>query len=161
GVPIEVMALSPSPQDHLNALQAFTGYFVPIDQPATGLSPIDQNHASVVLSIRIGTEFILLGADLERTSSQLTGWNAVVASTIRPQELSSLFKIPHHGSSNSQSDGVWSNMLVPSAFAAATPYTPNGLPSESECDWLCNKSVNVFCTGVPTTRRVRRRPEVE
>jgi beta-lactamase superfamily II metal-dependent hydrolase len=160
-MPIIVMALSPSPEDHLNALRAFAGYFIPLDQPATGLSPITPNHASVVLSIQIGDEFLLLGADLERTRSQLTGWNAIVASTTRPQQLSILFKIPHHGSSNAQSEDVWKNMLVPSAFAAVTLYTPSGLPNGDQIRWLCEKSPNVFSTGVPTSGRVRRRAEVE
>src|SRR6266516_2562570 len=56
---VTVTALSPSPQDHLNALHAFAGYFVPVDSPATGLSPIDQNHASVVVLLEIADDRLL------------------------------------------------------------------------------------------------------
>jgi hypothetical protein len=77
--------------------QVVRKYFVPPEETATGLSPIDQNHASVVNHIETGNDIVLLDADLERTNSPLTGWNAVVASTIRPQQPAGGFKIPHHG----------------------------------------------------------------
>ena len=80
-----LVSFSPSDQDYLNALEAFAGYFVPIDRPATELSPIDQNHASVVVVVRADQEFLLQGGDLERTVSPHTGWNAVVASETRPK----------------------------------------------------------------------------
>jgi hypothetical protein len=157
---VEVTALSPSPQDDWNAKESFAGYFVPVDEPATGLSPIDQNHASVVLSIKIDQEFLLLGADLERTNSPLTGWNAIVASRMRPQRHSSLFKIPHHGSANAQSDDVWRRMLVPSPAAVVTPYTSSGLPRDDGIEWLLERSGTVYATGLPEISRLRRRPEV-
>jgi beta-lactamase superfamily II metal-dependent hydrolase len=158
---IEVIALSPSPQDDLNAKEAFASYFVPVDESATGLSPIDQNHASIVLSIQIDGEFLLLGADLEKTNSQLTGWNAVVASRIRPQQLSTLFKVPHHGSVNAQSDDVWRRMLSSSAAAVVTPYTVSGLPREEVISWLLERCRSAYATGLPKNSRLRRRPEVE
>jgi hypothetical protein len=156
---IEVMALSPSAQDDLNAKEAFREYFVDADEPATGLPPTDQNHASVVLSIRVGDEFLLLGADLERTNSSLTGWNAVVASTIRPQQLSCLFKVPHHGSEDAQSDDVWRHMLVSSADAVVTPNTSSGLPRDDAIAWLLGKSTEVYATSLPESSRLRRRSD--
>jgi beta-lactamase superfamily II metal-dependent hydrolase len=162
GRPITVMALSPSAQDVLNALEAFAEYFVPIEQPVTGLSPIAQNHASVVVSVQIGQEvLLLLGGDLQKTSSHLTGWNAVIASTLRPQELSAFFKVPHHGSTNAQSDDVWQRMLVPSVHAAVTQFVGSGLPTRQQQQWLCSKSPFVFATGLPSNSNIRRRREVE
>lgn len=158
---VRVMALSPSAQDVLNALEAFAGYFVPVDEPATGLSPIDQNHASVVLSVQIDRDFLLLGADLERTKSLLTGWNAVGASMIRPQQPSCFFKIPHHGSAGAQLDDVWERMLVSQSHAVVTPYLSSNLPRLEGIQWLLAKSANLYATGVPHSTRVRRRNEVE
>jgi hypothetical protein len=158
---VEVTALSPSDQDQLNALEAFAKYFVPVDEPAAGLSPIDQNHASVVVVIRVDEEFLLLGADLERTPSPHTGWNALVASPTRPQFLATPFKVPHHGSSNGQSDEVWAKMLVPSAGAVVTPFLSSGLPRPEGLQWLLQRTPEVYATGIPTGIRVRRRPEVE
>jgi beta-lactamase superfamily II metal-dependent hydrolase len=158
---IEVMALSPSAQDRLNALEAFASYFVPVDEPALGLSPTSQNHASVVIAVSLDNEHILLGADLECTGSQYTGWNAVVASTIRPQAMATLFKVPHHGSSNAQSIDVWKKMLVPSASAVVTPYASSQLPRPEGVQWLTARTTEAYLTSVPAGARVRRRPEVE
>jgi hypothetical protein len=162
GLPINVVALSPSPQDVLRALESFAGYFVSVDQPATGLSPIDPNHSSVVLSIQIGNEYLLLGGDLEVTASHLTGWNAVLASKNRPQQLSIFFKVPHHGSSNAQSADVWRSMLTNPCTAVVTSYTRSGVPRVSEVDWLRSRAgVQLFTTGLPKGVRVRRRSEVD
>jgi hypothetical protein len=159
---VTVTALSPSAQDVLNALEAFAEYFVPINQPATGLSPIAQNHASVVVSVQIGQELLLLlGGDLQKTASHLTGWHAVVASTLRPQQLSVFFKVPHHGSTNAQCDDVWQRMLVPSAHAAVTQFAGSGLPTREQQQWLCDKSSFVFATGLPANSNIRRRREVD
>ena len=158
---VEIASLSPSPEDRLNALEAFAEYFVPIDKPATGLSPIDQNHASVVVSVRIDQEHILLGADLEQRSSPHSGWKAVVASSIRPQGLSGFFKVPHHGSSNGQSNEVWAKMLFPSAAAVVTPFMSSSLPRPEGLDWLKGKTSELYVTGLPTGSRIRRRAEVE
>lgn len=158
---VEVFALSPSPQDRLNAMKAFARYFVPVEEPATGLSPIDQNHASVVIVVRLDDEHLLFGADLERTSSQHTGWNAVVASTIRPQALSSLFKVPHHGSSNAQCDDVWRLMLIQSAHAVVTPYDASRLPRPEGIQWLTARTPHAYATGHLAGANVRRRSEVD
>jgi beta-lactamase superfamily II metal-dependent hydrolase len=160
GLAATITALSPSAQDRVNALRAFAGYFVPVDQSATGLSPIEQNHASVVILIEIEGVAILLGADLETTTSQHTGWNAVVASRIRPQVASQVFKIPHHGSSTSHSDELWREMLVPKPIAILTPYTPSGVPNEGEIEWLKQREAMVFATGVPQRATVRRERDV-
>jgi beta-lactamase superfamily II metal-dependent hydrolase len=161
GRQIEVMALSPSPQDELDAKEAFASYFVPVDQPATGLSPIAQNHASVVLAVQIDKELLLLGADLQQTNSAHSGWNAIVASHIRPQQKSVLFKVPHHGSMNAQSDAVWNTMLETAVFAGLTPYLPSGLPRPEGVSWLVDRSENVYATSLPKSSGVRRRSEVE
>jgi beta-lactamase superfamily II metal-dependent hydrolase len=158
---VEVTALSPSDQDQLNALEAFAEYFVPVDEPAAGPSPIDQNHASVVVVIRVDDEFVLLGADLERTASPHTGWNALVASTTRPQFLATPFKVPHHGSSNGQSNDVWAKMLAPSAGAVVTPFLSSRLPRPEGLQWLLQRTSDVYATGIPTGANVRRRPEVD
>lgn len=158
---VTVTALSPSPQDRLNALAAFANDFVSPELAATGLSPIEQNHASVVVLMEIGSDTLLFGADLETTNSQHTGWNAVVASKIRPQQLAQLFKIAHHGSSTSHSEDVWKRMLAPDTVAVLTPYTPSGVPNEDEIEWLKSQKTSLFATGLPKLVNVKRRAEVE
>jgi beta-lactamase superfamily II metal-dependent hydrolase len=161
GIPIRVEALSPSADDVITALEAFASYFVPPDETTTGLSPIDQNHASVVIHVQAGSDTVLLGADLETTKSAGRGWNAVVASTIRPQSQAGGFKIPHHGSSNAHSDQVWRHMVRPGAYAVVTPYLSSGLPRSSDIERLKAQNAVILATRLPRTVPVRRRPEVE
>jgi beta-lactamase superfamily II metal-dependent hydrolase len=144
----------------LTALESFASYFVPLDQTATGLSPIDQNHASVVIHVEISNEMILLGADLERTSSPLTGWNAVVASGTRSTKLAGIFKVPHHGSANANSPPVWAQMVAPQAIAVVTPYLRSGLPRLADIERLRSQNARIFATSLPRTLHVNRRPEV-
>jgi beta-lactamase superfamily II metal-dependent hydrolase len=161
GVPVKIQALSPSDQDVFKALQSFAGYFVPLDEGATGLSPIDQNDASVVVHIEIGNDCILLGADLEKTNSPLTGWNAVVASAMRPQQPAGAFKVAHHGSANAHSTAVWTQMVAPQAIAVVTPYLRSALPRPEDIERLRAQNATVFATGLPRAVPMHRRPEVE
>lgn len=158
---VTVTALSPSPQDRINALAAFANNFVDPELAASGLSPIDQNHASIVVVIEIGNDTLLFGADLETTKSPHTGWNAVVASGLRPQQPSQIFKIAHHGSSTSHSEDVWRRMLVSDASTVFTPYVPAGVPDHGEIEWLRARGTTVFATGLPELVNVRRRREVD
>ncbi|MCK1684747.1 hypothetical protein [Bradyrhizobium sp. 145] len=158
---VEIIALSPSDQDQLNAIEAFADCFIPVDQPASGLSPIQQNHASVVVVVRVDEEYLLLGADLERTASTHTGWNALVASKTRPQFLASVFKVPHHGSENGQCDRVWSEMMQQERVAVLTPYLSSKLPRPEGIAWLKARTAGLYATNIPTAARIKRRTEVE
>ena len=161
GENVRIEALSPSRQDLLDALETFAEYFVPLDDSATGLSPIDQNHASVVVSIEVGTDAILLGADLEQTSSSLSGWNAIVGSGMRSHQRASVFKVAHHGSENGHSAAMWNQMLTPAPCAIVTPYLRSGLPRDEDIARLRSQNGVLYATGLPRRVRVRRRPEVE
>jgi hypothetical protein len=156
---IQIWTLSPSHQDHLNAMEAFGKYFVPVDEPASGLSPIDQNHASVVVLIHIDPDVILLGADLERRSDPLTGWNAIVSSRKRLQKQSGIFKVPHHGSANAHSEDVCTQMLKQDTIAIVTPYTRSGLPTLDDVTRM--RRFTTYATGLPVHVHVSRDPAAE
>lgn len=156
---IQIWTLSPSHQDRLNAMEAFAEYFVPVNASATGLSPIDRNHASVVVLIHVDPDVILLGADLERTPDSLTGWNAVVSSGKRLQKQSGIFKIPHHGSVNGHSEDVCTEMLKQDTIAIVTPYTRSGLPTSGDVDRM--RRFTTYATGLPLHVRIRRDPAAE
>jgi hypothetical protein len=55
----------------------------------------------------IGDIALLLGADLEETGEEDTGWSVIVASTERPHGKASIFKIPHHGSETAHHDAQY------------------------------------------------------
>jgi hypothetical protein len=157
----QVMTLSPSPQDCEDARRAFAEYFVPLDQSATGLSPIEQNHASVAMTLVVDEEVFLLGAVLENKSSALSGWNAVLNSELRPEASASVFKVPHHGSSNAYSEEVWARMVASTANAIVTPYVNSGLPRAIDIRRLKQKHALTYATALPQkVARLRRRPEL-
>jgi hypothetical protein len=95
---VQLWSLSPSPEDILKSMREFASLFVPISEYASGIAPLKHNSASVVILLIVGRQAILLGSDLEAPSYPQAGWNAIVGSTIRPEALSTMFKIPHHGS---------------------------------------------------------------
>ena len=161
GVRVRIEALSPSDQDVSDALQSFAGYFVPLTEAATGLSPIDQNHASVVVHIQAGHDVILLGADLEQSGSALKGWNAVISSAIRPQTQAEVLKVPYHGSAGAFSSAMWAQMVAPQSIGVLTPFTRVPLPKAEEIAKLKSQDATIYATGLPRGVNVRRRPEVE
>jgi hypothetical protein len=140
-------------------MEAFKEYWVPVNASATGLSPIDRNHASVVVLIHVDPDVILLGADLERTSDRLTGWNAVISSRKRLQKQAGIFKIPHHGSENGHSEDVCTKMFRQDTIAIVTPYTRSGLPTSGDVDRM--RRFTTYATGLPLRARVRRDPAAE
>ena len=108
--------------------------------PQVQMERFIRNDTSVVLLIIIGSKVILLGGDLETGHHYQTGWQAVVGSTVRPTDLASIFKIPHHGSPTGHHDAVWEHMLTCNAIAIMTPFR-NGnvdLPKSSDVSRVCN-----------------------
>lgn len=157
GMRIQVWSLSPSPDDILRAKQEFTRLFVPPEEYAAGMSPIDENDSSVVLHVVIGSEHVtLLGSDLERTGSANTGWKAVVNSTLRPQEPVSVFKIPHHGSEGAFFQRVWDRMVRSDAIALLTPMTCNQLPTPDGIDLIGKQKRETYATALPKKTSVSR-----
>ena len=114
------------------------------------------NDTSVVLFLKIGALSILLGADLEEVNDTHRGWTAILESDEKPNEKSSMFKIPHHGSENGHHHNVWTDMLIKDTFAVTTPY--NGgqkpLPTQQDANRICSYTSNAFLT-TPSFRRPR------
>jgi beta-lactamase superfamily II metal-dependent hydrolase len=147
---VEVHALSPS---HYSRMQVALGYKDLLPQylqPKKALIPTaaNINHIALVLLIKIGDFSVLLGSDLEDSPNPNTGWSAIVSSTTRPQLISSVFKIPHHGSENGHSDLVWQNMLQENPLSLCTPYNRKIiLPRKSDVARICEKTTNAHITA--------------
>jgi beta-lactamase superfamily II metal-dependent hydrolase len=156
---LEVWSLSPSADDVLTAQSEFANLFIPLDEYATGISAIRQNSSCVVLVIKAGADAILLGSDLERTTSNLTGWNAVVNGGW-PLVPVNAIKISHHGSAGSFSQALWDNFVQPGAIAVVTPYTPSGLPRIAELDRLRAMGCELYVTALPQEVPVERSVDV-
>lgn len=146
---IEIWSLSPSDA----CIERFMTY-IASNMPQKGVTKtrapsIHTNETAVALLIKYGNHAVLLGADLEETHK---GWTAILESVGRPQQKSSLFKIPHHGSQNGHHDGVWEKMLIPNPVAILTPYNRGSkLPTQADIARIAERSDRAF-----TTRNLRK-----
>jgi len=106
------------------------------------------NHTAVVLQVEIGSQSILLGADLEETGHPGTGWEVILDSAERPQALSSVFKVPHHGSKNADQPRVWTEMLEEQPTAILAPFRRGQkLPTEEDKKRICGYTGAAYWTA--------------
>ena len=110
---VTIKALSPSDAGSVAAVTQLRSVPVPTEGAAKLRPPkINTNDASVVISVRVGQEeLLLLGADLEERASPNLGWQAVVGDWSLSDGKHKVFKVPHHGSSNGHLNEVWEKML--------------------------------------------------
>jgi hypothetical protein len=157
-----VVAVSPSDEDFGRAL----GMLV---QAATKSTPIARrysappgpNGASIATSIfTAGGVALILGADLEKSSNQETGWNAVVK-YCKPSTKASAVKIPHHGSVSAHDPVMWSDLLEPNPLAVVTPWVlgRGRLPTEGDLQRLKSLSKQTYITVTPTRLLTRKKPD--
>ena len=128
------------------------------------------NHLSVVLWIRIGGLFILLGSDLQEASDPATGWSVILGdSALRDEwqqtsQEASFLKIPHHGSENGDHPGVWEDMLAPNPVAILTPFSKlaDPLPTREDVDRICARTARAYSSsGIRPRTAIRRDRAVE
>lgn len=160
--PIEVWSLSPADAEHERFFSQLAKMYPKVMQVKGRATSINPNDTCVVMLIKVGEVNVLLGADLEETGSDRRGWSAIVSSTARPEEKSTLFKIPHHGSENGHNDDVWKRMLEPKPVCLLTPYNRGRvkLPSPSDVGRILEKSDKSYITATTTTK-IKRDKTVE
>ena len=165
GWPCEVTGLSPSPGDTLNFLTRIAAQMPRVRQTKHSVPSPSPNDVSVATLVTIGPLSILLGADLEKTGSQTTGWNAVIAAhhqiPFGPNNAS-LYKIAHHGSENAHSLELWQELLEPNPFAVLTPWR-NGsgrLPTGAGITNIMTETKRALATAseARTRRPLKERP---
>jgi hypothetical protein len=126
--------------------------------PSTG-----PNHLAVVVFIKIGTQGIPLGADLEEIGKNSTGWSSIVASPARPQIKSSIFKVPHHGSITGHLDSIWEQLLSPQPISITTPYNRgrSPLPTTRDVARIRSRSKEFYVTSRHSKSVRKRDPAVK
>jgi len=101
------------------------------------------NEVAVALWVECGGSSLLLGADLDRK-----GWVAILADADRPPGRASVYKIPHHGSSNADEPAVWERMLEDEPAAVLSPWRRGrgALPTRRDTDRILGAVRNVWIT---------------
>jgi hypothetical protein len=149
----ELFAISPSPGSVEKALAEISAMWANLESGARiTLVPPERNHNSIALWIRWGDRRALLGADLEQTGNQQTGWTAALQCQRFPNGKAMVFKIPHHGSPNGDSPEVWSALVgSQDSIAILTSYgrgvTPR--PSENDLRRISERTSEIYCTTLP------------
>ena len=150
---VQIWALSPSSVDVHQALSMLR-YLLPSESnELTAVPNPRENHASVVLHVRVGNQKILLGADREVATNNGRGWESVAACAARRAlKRGTFLKVPHHGSPNGDSLIIWSDLLEGDCVAVLAPFRrgrEGGRPRAADTARLCLRTRWSFTTSAP------------
>ena len=155
----ELWSLSPSNDMLLLAFKEIAAALPKRHRPKNRVNPRATNHIAVAMLFRSGNQVVLLGSDLENTPNPRTGWAAVVASTTRPPNRASIFKVAHHGSVTGEHAGIWSTLLDHRPISVLTPFVRGAiyLPQPADIDRIKRSSSLSAITSEPRVRTFPRR----
>lgn len=158
---MKVMSLSPSGPTITDSLHGIAKAVLRQGQPSIRIPSVEPNDLSVVLRLEVQHHVLLLGADLERGHDERRGWKAIV--NAEPKVRGQAYKVAHHGSVNSDVDGIWSDLLMADCHALITPYARGRvpLPKETDVARIKSRTPNVYCTSWPFAKVPRRRTGVD
>ena len=160
--PVTVDALSPCDVAVKRSQQAIASLLPQLDAQKRAVPSPLHNHASVALAVRVGEVGVLLGADLEETGDENSGWTAVLANCELPEPLS-VFKVPHHGSENGDQPRVWNEALIESPWALVAPFVwgRHELPRESDRQRIRSYTENAYLSASSERKHRKRARAVE
>jgi len=149
GLEYQVTSLSPSDASILLSNLQIAELIPQFKKEIKRLPFFTPNSASVALWISINKKNFLLGSDLESTKDENTGWAAILNSDTKPSGKADLFKVPHHGSANADSQSVWNEIVVNKPVVILSPFKRGNitLPKPSDIKRLCKKTENCFITA--------------
>lgn len=152
---VEVLSLSPSDSASLAASARLSQIVAESDGLRRRIPRIEDNHSSVVISIRVADTAVLLGGDLQIRADRTQGWNAVIDT--HDGRVHEPYKIAHHGSENGDCDEIWAKLLKPTPLVVTTPYVRGHLrlPKITDCDRILTRTSRSFLTAPPIPGRVR------
>lgn len=157
GRPVIVTALSPLPAAYAAFLANLAQYLPTEGDPINHAPELRPNMEAVTLHLDLGSDAILLGADLEE--HQAYGWSAVVSdSWSGARKPSTAYKVAHHGSVTGHCPEVWATLLQTDPVACLTPFSLGsvGLPTEGDATRLRAHTKHVHVTSATS-----RRPEMD
>lgn len=106
------------------------------------------NEKSIVVMLKLGKHRAILGADLEVTGSNLTGWECILQNCTSIDKKSSYVKISHHGSENGYHVDIWNNLLESDPQSTLTPWNKNkGLPQPDMVNKYKSHTPHLYITS--------------
>jgi hypothetical protein len=156
---VTVDALSPCDIAVKRSQRAIASLLPQLNTQKRAVPPPLHNHASVALAVRVGEARVLLGADLEETKDERSGWTAVLENCELPKPIP-VFKVPHHGSENGDQPRLWDEALSESPWALVAPFVwgRHKLPRESDRERIRSHTERAYLSApCERTRRKRAR----
>ena len=107
------------------------------------------NEKSVALYITVNGNSVLLGSDLEVSTNKNKGWICILDNCQCFDTKASLFKIPHHGSSNGYHSRIWDELVGQNAVAELTPWNlgKGKLPNSGMLNCYLNHTDKLYSTS--------------
>jgi hypothetical protein len=147
---VKFTALSPSHADQFGFLDRIADMLPRARQPKRSLGGPTPNEVSIASLLEIGSNSILLGADLENATPG-SGWDAILSAnrSSRFGARAHVYKIPHHGSLTAHNPQVWQEMLANDAIAILTPWRKGRgrLPDEDGIKAITKLSKDSFSSS--------------
>jgi beta-lactamase superfamily II metal-dependent hydrolase len=114
------------------------------------LRDTNRNHRSVVLWLRVENAVALLGSDLEELNDKQRGWSAIILSEVK-RSKAQVFKVPHHGSSSSHHDQIWTELLTKTPPALIAPWRKGNkaLPTTADIQRIQKLTEHLYVTTIP------------
>ncbi len=149
---VRALALSPSTAAQAKALAHFASHLPKsTSDPITHAPEPSPNLEAIVLHIDFGEDGVLLGSDLENSSSM--GWAEIIADSVcGTRYLASLYKVAHHGSITAELADIWQRLLQPDPIAVLTPFTKGAvrLPTPADRTRINSRAASAYITSGAT-----------
>jgi hypothetical protein len=161
-IPLDIFSLSPSDSANMLSTLTFMTMLPRSNEPKRRLPSFSPNHAAVVVWVRLGGSYILLGSDLQTAADSDSGWGAIVDRSLVAKGRAFVFKVPHHGSVTSHHDSVWTGLLVDKPVAALTPFMMGSvsLPSKDDVSRITALTSSAYVTAIIRQRKHRWRNRI-
>lgn len=154
GVEFQLFALSPSPKTVNDFDSEISELITEFGKRNTAVIKKTPNEKSVALLLKFGDQRVLLGADLEVGISENEGWRYVVSKCkVFDEVKASLYKVPHHGSSNGYMPEIFESIINENSILKITPFGPSSLPRIEMLDIYSNHSKDIYLTSSPTSSK--------
>ena len=160
GTDLTIMAISLSPlaEDEENYIRILREALPRVGHFLKDIPDVRHNLVSSAISISVSGNKAILGSDVERGTSDRSGWQGIVNSTSSPELAVRLLKVPHHGSRDAYCEDAWdSHCRFEPIFSIVTPFSASSIPTDADIERIRHHS---RYTGLTSASRYKPPSEV-
>jgi hypothetical protein len=152
----DVFALSPSDSLYEEFLRSIIQQIPHLKSPQRRARNLHPNYLATAILIRLPYHSILLGSDVEEEN--IYGWSLILEENHCLKSSISVFKVPHHGSSDAHFTPVWNEYCQHNVNAILSPCIKgsNSLPTLNDVRRINSFTNNSYITSSPKSRKSKR-----